>query len=49
MPFFRNGFVAIYFRPTVSKLFPPGAETMRQGLRYYWCQLNTLQDIKICH
>ena len=36
LPFVWNGFVAIYFRPSVSKSCPPRAATMQQGLRRYW-------------
>ena len=53
IPFFRNGFVAIYFLtyfwPSVSKSYPPRAVTMRIGLSRYWWQVNTFRDIGLCH
>ena len=49
LSFVWNGFVVIYFLQLVSKSCPPRAATMRQGLRFYWWQVNTFQDIGMCH
>ena len=49
LPFVRNRFVAIYFQPSVSKMCPPHATKMRRGLRSYWWQVNTFQDIGLCY
>ena len=42
LPFVWNGFVAIYFWLSVSKICPPLAATMQRGLRRYCCQVETL-------
>ena len=42
LPFVRNGFFAIYFRPSVSKIYPSRALIMQQGLRRYWWQVKTI-------
>ena len=49
LPFFQNGFVAIYFQPSVSKSYPPRATTMCWGLRLYRWQVNTFRYIWMCH
>ena len=48
-PFFRNGFVAIYFWPSFSKSCLPRAATMRRRLRRYRRQVNNFRDIGMCH
>ena len=42
LPFLTNGFVAISFRPSVSKCFPPCAAAIQRGLRSYKWQVKTL-------
>ena len=45
LPFVWNGFVAIYFWPSVSKSCAPHPATMRQVFCCYRWQVNTFQDI----
>ena len=42
LPFVQNGFFAIYFRPSVSKQFPPRSATAQRGLRCCWWKVKTL-------
>ena len=49
LPFFRNGFVVIYFWSSVLKSCPPCAETIRRVFHCYRWQVNKFQNIVLCH